>query len=206
MEQVTIQGPLFIHDCKKCHYLGTIYMQDRHWVDKRFVWADLYICIIPDGKIPSSLIARNSDQDSDYTSCDIQLYHSMRNNKLWYSKEEKYIGLVKDGNPLEIAYQLAFIQGVVILEDDKIILHKDFNLDNLSETRLKSILESMRVPKMRIENMDLHWLNRNLPIHNKGHEYLESAMFIISELLSQREGRKPTDFFNMIPKSTETLQ
>jgi hypothetical protein len=55
-------SPQFLHDCQNCEFLGR--------AEINLIKADIYFCKC--GIRRGTLIARLSDQDSDYISCDIE--------------------------------------------------------------------------------------------------------------------------------------
>ena len=56
------------------------------------------------------------------------------------------------------------------------------------ETHLKQILDTMNIPNQRKElNLNnLHWLNRNIFIHNNSHPRLKEAQKLIQNLLKNK--------------------
>jgi hypothetical protein len=70
--------PKFAHYCNKCQFLG------QTIGNKRIV--DLYACETSPLDGPS-LVARYSDKDSDYASCNIQYARPEGHAELWAAKE-----------------------------------------------------------------------------------------------------------------------
>jgi hypothetical protein len=60
--------------------------------------------------------------------------------------------------------------------------HKPISLfikEDKSMNELKELLKDMDIPQMRLEKMDLHWMQRNLAIRNSAHPNFEKAMKLI---------------------------
>lgn len=62
--------PLYVHDCDRCRYLGTI--------NSRGEWGDLYVCERNPTKSERSAIFRWSDEGRDYSSAPMPMTDNYR--------------------------------------------------------------------------------------------------------------------------------
>jgi len=88
-----VNTPQYVHDCKKCHYLSGHTFYNHHY--------DLYVCVDLTNPRMTSLIARESDEDSNYTSSPVGIYAERPDGgKPW--------------TPLAVAYQQAIERGLAL--------------------------------------------------------------------------------------------
>jgi hypothetical protein len=73
--------PLFLHDCERCKFLGTVTDLDSFVLGG---WIDLYVCV--KGTLGPTLIGRYGHEGFEYTSCPAIMVDDSRKDTMAVAK------------------------------------------------------------------------------------------------------------------------
>lgn len=73
--------PLFLHDCERCKFLGSVTDRDSYVPGK---WIDLYVCM--KGTLGPTLIGRYGHDGFEYASCPAVMVDDSRKDTMGVAK------------------------------------------------------------------------------------------------------------------------